>query len=441
MKNYFLALFIVGLGFQSHAFFVTFRLDMTLQSGFTTPEVNGTFNTWCGNCFAMTDANSDGIWEATTDLAPGTYEYKFSADSWTTQENLLAGSACTVTNSGFTNRTLTVSEDIVLPVVCWGSCVTCAETPNFYDVTFRVDMAGQSGFTTPEVNGTFNGWCGSCTAMSDANSDGIWEVVVTLPEGSHEYKFSYDNWAGQEMLPSGASCVVSSDEFNNRLLNLESDTLLGAVCFGSCAPCGEETGPFNITFQLDMGDVTFPYTTPEINGTFNNWCGNCSPLSDTDGDDIWTTTLSLNVGTYEYKFSYDNWTGQEELPVGGACVFTLDGFTNRQIQVTSSTNPGVVCWQSCEACGPDNIAGVGVRPEIVFYPNPVKEQITMSGLNGGNYKISISDLTGREVLVSQVKNQSQSTLDLSQLPDAFYVLNLIGDGFSMSQRIQKITVN
>ena len=34
----------------------------------------------------MTDADGDGIWEATIPLLSGTYEYKFSADSWTIQE-------------------------------------------------------------------------------------------------------------------------------------------------------------------------------------------------------------------------------------------------------------------------------------------------------------------------------------------------------------------
>ena len=34
---------------------------------FTTPEVNGTFNAWCGNCNAMTD-QGNGIWATTIDL-------------------------------------------------------------------------------------------------------------------------------------------------------------------------------------------------------------------------------------------------------------------------------------------------------------------------------------------------------------------------------------
>ena len=42
---------------------------------FTTPEVNGTFNSWCGNCAAMTDADGDNIWEITIDIANGAYEF------------------------------------------------------------------------------------------------------------------------------------------------------------------------------------------------------------------------------------------------------------------------------------------------------------------------------------------------------------------------------
>ena len=42
---------------------------------FTIPEVNGTFNSWCGNCAAMTDADGDNIWEITIDIANGAYEF------------------------------------------------------------------------------------------------------------------------------------------------------------------------------------------------------------------------------------------------------------------------------------------------------------------------------------------------------------------------------
>ena len=113
--------------FQSEAFNVTFRLNMRSYSGFTTPEVNGTFNNWCGNCMPMTDNDADGIWEKTISIGAGSYEYKFSFDSWTGQENLTAASGCTISNGTFSNRTLTVNSDVVLDVVCWGLCSDCLE--------------------------------------------------------------------------------------------------------------------------------------------------------------------------------------------------------------------------------------------------------------------------------------------------------------------------
>jgi hypothetical protein len=35
-----------------------------------------------------------------------------------------------------------------------------------YNVTFRVQMTGVSGYTTPAVSSTFNGWCGACNNMT-----------------------------------------------------------------------------------------------------------------------------------------------------------------------------------------------------------------------------------------------------------------------------------
>ena len=146
-KKYFLSLLFLSFSIFSFAQNnVTFQVDMNNvdPSTFTTPEVNGTFNGWCGSCAAMSDPDGDNIWDVTIDLASGNYEFKFSADNWGIQETLLTGSWCTVTNWGFTNRTLIVSGDTTLPVVCWESCDPCSSGPASYNVTFEVDMNGVS---------------------------------------------------------------------------------------------------------------------------------------------------------------------------------------------------------------------------------------------------------------------------------------------------------
>ena len=327
---------------------VTFRVDMTNVSGFTTPTVNGSFDGWCGNCHPLTDANADGIWETTLSLPGGTYEYKFAYDNWAGQETLIAGSSCTVTNSGYTNRTVTVSAAATLPVVCWASCVACASVPPSYTVTFKVNMQNQTGFTTPEVNGTFNNWCGNCNPLTDANADGIWETTLTLQAGSYEYKFSADGWGSQENLTPGSSCTVTNGGFTNRSLNLNANTTLNVVCWGLCTNCAPPTYP--VTFKVDMANQT-GFTTPEVNGTFNGWCGNCNPMTDANADGVWETTLNLPAGTYEYKFAADAWTTQENLTPGSSCTVTNGGFTNRALTVgaAAQTLP-VVCWGSCTTC-------------------------------------------------------------------------------------------
>jgi 1,4-alpha-glucan branching enzyme len=164
---------------------ITFKVNMNeVAEPFTTPEVNGSFNGWCGGCAPMTDDNNDGIWKTTITLPAGTYEYKFAYDTWTGQESLTPGSSCTITTGEFTNRKLTVTQDEILDIVCWGACLDCGEVAPTRNITFKVDMTPVLGsFTTPEVNGTFNGWCGGCNPMTDANGDNVWEVTIAIPDG------------------------------------------------------------------------------------------------------------------------------------------------------------------------------------------------------------------------------------------------------------------
>ena len=132
---YFLICFIAFTSFSYQSFSQTaadsanvkFQVDMsTVSSSFSVPEVNGTFNNWCGNCWSMTDADNDNVWEVTGKILKNTdLEFKFAADNWNIQENLFSGDPCVVSNFGFTNRILNVSSDTVLPVVCWESCGPC----------------------------------------------------------------------------------------------------------------------------------------------------------------------------------------------------------------------------------------------------------------------------------------------------------------------------
>ena len=181
---------------------VTFNVDMSDYAGTigTGVYINGTFNGWCGDCNPMIDAGG-GIWKVTLPLDPGSIQYKFTVDGWTDQELFAGGEVCTITDGGFTNRILEITEGAILPVVCFNSCEACpGGQGSESNVTFNVDMSlYPDPIGTVYVNGTFNGWCGDCNPMNDAGS-GMWKVTLPLTVGeSIEYKFTIDGWTVEEI--------------------------------------------------------------------------------------------------------------------------------------------------------------------------------------------------------------------------------------------------
>ncbi|MCB0736399.1 MAG: T9SS type A sorting domain-containing protein [Bacteroidetes bacterium] len=221
---------------------VTFKVDMSQYSGtYSEVNLNGNFNSWCGNCAKMTDADNDDIYEIEVEFDKlGDIEYKFTVDGWTAQENFAGGESCTKTTGGFTNRVYNVQGDATLDVVCWESCSACGTAPAKADVTFKVDMSKSTEtFTEVNLNGNFNGWCGSCAKMTDDDNDDIYELTVTVNAGdSLEYKFTLDGWTAQEEFKGGEDCTITKGAFTNRLLVPAGDSILAAVCYNSCESCG-----------------------------------------------------------------------------------------------------------------------------------------------------------------------------------------------------------
>ena len=105
----------------------------------------------------------------------------------------------------------------------------------------------------------------------------------------------------------------------------------------------------DVTFIVDMRDYAGSYTTVHLNGDFNSWCGTCNPMTDSEGDSIWTVTLPLTADSIEYKFTLDGWIGQENLTSGTACTKTSGTFTNRFAAFTGDTILPGVAWESCAA--------------------------------------------------------------------------------------------
>ncbi|MEN0004942.1 MAG: T9SS type A sorting domain-containing protein [Bacteroidota bacterium] len=330
---------------------VTFSVDMAgFADAYTNVHVAGDFNGW-GTDIVLSDDDGDGVFTITLPLNDGDYEYKFMVDEWAMQESLTPGDPCTLTTGEFTNRLVTVAGAADLGVVCWNSCdATCGVVQAAGMITLQVDVSEYTGsFTTVYISGQFNGWNDADNPMTDMGN-GIWEVTVMMPGGDNEYKFQVDNFADDEMLASGSPCTITTGEFTNRIVTVDGDATVDAVCWGSCDACGVGPAGGMITLQVDMSEYSGAFTTVYTSGQFNGWDTAANPMTDM-GNGIWEVTVMMPGGNNEYKFQVDNFADDEMLMPGMPCTVTSGEFTNRVISVDGDATVGTVCWASCEACG------------------------------------------------------------------------------------------
>jgi len=311
-----------------------------------------------------------------------------------------------------------------------------------HNITFQVDMNNYAGsFTTPEVNGDFNGWCGNCAAMTDANNDGIWEVLISGLTDSIEFKFSHDSWTGQETLQPGSACTKTTGNFTNRFMYVTGDTILDPVCWEACGPCSGAPASAKVTFQVDVSDYTGSYTDINLNGTFNNWCGSCATMTSM-GNDIYELEVIVPADTIEYKFTADGWTDQENLAQGLPCTITttdMSGtFTNRMFIPSGDTTLPLVCWESCAECGVVSINENEWIKDFKVLPNPNSGVFDISGNLNSNedIRITVVDMQGRLIYEStELNNTISRNIDISSSEQGMYILNVSSDSNVLTEKI------
>jgi uncharacterized protein (TIGR02145 family) len=211
------------------------------------------------------------------------------------------------------------------------------------NVTIRVDMSDETvSLFGVHIAGNFQGWDPGATELTDTGNL-IYEITLTFPEGEYlEYKFINGNDWGMEETVLGP-CVVPPD--NNRFLTVPGEnTVLEAVCFGSCVICNP--GTVEITFQVDMSNEDVSPLGIHIAGDFQGWDPAGTPMQEI-GDDVYAVTVELGTGNYhEYKFINGNAWGMDET-VPPECAI---GWSRFILVPDVVTTLDVVCFGSCDPC-------------------------------------------------------------------------------------------
>ena len=161
--------------------------------------------------------------------------------------------------------------------------------------------------------------------------------------------------------------------------------------------------------------------------------GNCNAMSDSDGDNIWDITISLDSGlAIEYKFSADSWSIQEMNDFTASCTNGDSIYTNRVLVVPGNdTILAQVCWGSCDPCS-SGIASGNIN-DIYIYPNPASDLVNVISNKKLN-RVILRDVTGR-VIINNIPTSSKISLDISGLSSNMYFIECIDENGTTIKRI------
>jgi uncharacterized protein (DUF2147 family) len=418
---------------------ITFNVDMKKYVGtFGKLYVSGTFNSWSGDANELKDPDGDKVYSAELSIAQGAHEYKYTIDTWAKEEKFNGFETCTVTDpSGkFTNRTLTVATDKVLPTTCWNSCYLCGDAVN---ITFNLG----TGSIVPSPAGIYIAGGGNFDPpggkhrLQDPDKDGIYSITFERQKGFQSfYTFANGNcpdYSCKEKI-TGQSCANPAN-FDDRKLNaVTKDTVIN-TCFGSCSTtataCGNGNTPKagKIKFRVNMKDVKDAFTKVYVSGTFNNWSGDANELTDPDKDKIYEGSIdAVPGGKHEFKFQLDAWAKSEQFKTGDPCTVTDPSgqFVNRKLDVNGDAVLIPFCYGTCNAC-------YGVGTNDILVDNLMKVQPTIANdeinvlftesFDAKAKQINLMALDGRRIATYEVApNTRQYNISVNQLPNGLYLL-------------------
>jgi 1,4-alpha-glucan branching enzyme len=263
-----------------------------------TVHVAGEFNSWLDNDQGHVTGHAEwqlqndgaGNWKLTTALAPGTYKFKYvvdGGDKWDVDPSKPA--------SADGNSIITVSAAAAAPAATGGA--PAAAVGGKVPVTFTYVNPSAK---TVHVGGEFNKWLdndqghvtGHAEWQMQNDGAGNWTLATALPPGKYKFKYVVDGGDHWDLDPNKPA---STD--GNSLIEVSATAATPAATGGATAP---------------GAGVTFTYADPNakavfLAGEFNNWSATANPMQK-DATGIWTASIPLKPGRYQYKFVVDgNW--------------------------------------------------------------------------------------------------------------------------------------
>lgn len=319
------------------------------------------------------------------------------------------------------------------------------------NITFNVNMngvtvdpggvfiAGGSGFGSPGDN-----------PMTDLDGDGIYTITLSKAENfSSHYIFLNGNcgdYACKENI-AGQACSDPAN-FNDRFIAVGTNDTTVNTCFGFCTEttdCGTVSF-IDITFNLDMSGIAVDPGGVYIAGGGAFGIPGDFPLTDPDGDSIYSATISKpeNFASY-YTFTNGacgDFSCKENIS-GQSCA-NPNFFDDRYIEV--GTNDTSICTAFAQCVFDDNCEVTSLERPLLDHslftiqPNRTSGEtfLMFSEVVPNVREVEVMDLSGKLLRKLQLPGtELRYTLSLDGMPASLYLVKIQqGDHFG----IQKLQV-
>lgn len=405
MKKIYLLIFVFGfISLQAQDVNITFNVNMGETADFVAAEdsvwvvMDGDADWNFTEYYGMEDPEADGIYTYTLTVASGgaevvqQYSFGYGPTAATYKHWETPPAAC-ANEYDYREITLPADQgDTILPAFYYA---TCSDVLGGIFVTFQVDMSDVGDlYEGGAVWLNLDNWT-SWHDMSDDDGDKIYEVTLPYLEGDVvKYIFSYQTGADpnsdytDETVP--AECVTDGQ----RVFTVGADDqVLPAIKLGECSD------QVNITFQLDMSDISDLAGAVwfNVNGDWSDWYD----MTDAGGG-IYTVTTAYTPGevvfyTYGYQNGPDPDSDYVDEMVPEACGGTF-GVRRYVVGPVDATVP-VVKFNACPTEAPELVE---ITFSVDMSNETVGDKLVWQVIKSPWYWNQLS-LAGDDIYVGKVK--------------------------------------
>ena len=185
------------------------------------------------------------------------------------------------------------------------------------DITFNLDMSSQEDINPDGISvagGALFGGPGDYQ-MSDEDGDDIYSITLSREaNGSSHYTFlnGVSDWGQKENI-GGQECADPGN-YNDRYLEWGTEDVTVNACFALCGDgtCADLVPPSTVAVFFSVFVDTAEHGGPETvwaTGSFEGWSGYGVPLTDENGNSIYTGVYDIveNFGDVEFKYTFGSW--------------------------------------------------------------------------------------------------------------------------------------